>query len=62
MARHLTEQVRSFAEVTSAIARGDLNQKIEIEVMGEMAELKETVNGASWLSLVPSRCCRSGVT
>lgn len=47
MARHLTEQVRSFAEVTSAIARGDLNQKIEIEVMGEMAELKETVNGES---------------
>ncbi|KAA1100079.1 histidine kinase osmosensor [Puccinia graminis f. sp. tritici] len=45
MASNLTSQVRSIATVTSAIAAGDLNHKIEVEVMGEMAELKQTVNG-----------------
>lgn len=47
MASNLTSQVRSIATVTSAIAAGDLNHKIEVEVMGEMAELKQTVNGLS---------------
>jgi HAMP domain-containing protein len=45
LAQKLTSQVRSIATVTSAIAAGDLNHKIEVEVMGEMAELKQTVNG-----------------
>jgi HAMP domain-containing protein/CheY-like chemotaxis protein/signal transduction histidine kinase len=44
MASNLTDQVRSIAEVTTAVANGDLSQKIEIEVKGEIAELKETIN------------------
>ena len=44
MASNLTNQVRSIATVTTAVARGDLTQKVEIQVEGEMATLKETVN------------------
>ena len=44
MASNLTSQVRSIAEVTTAVANGDLSQKIEIEVSGEIAELKTTIN------------------
>ena len=45
MAMNLTNQVRSIAEVTKAVAGGDLTKKIEVEVRGEINELKETVNG-----------------
>ncbi len=45
MAMNLTNQVRSIAEVTKAVAGGDLTKKIEVDVRGEMLELKETVNG-----------------
>ena len=44
MCSSLTDQVRSIAKVTTAVARGDLTQKIDIEVEGEMLTLKETVN------------------
>ena len=44
MCSSLTDQVRSIAKVTSAVARGDLTQKIDIEVEGEMLTLKRTVN------------------
>ena len=44
LAANLTSQVRSIAKVTKAVARGDLSQKVEIQVEGEMATLKETVN------------------
>ena len=44
MCSSLTDQVRSIAKVTTAVARGDLSQKIDIEVEGEMLELKTTVN------------------
>ena len=44
MCANLTNQVRSIATVTTAVARGDLSQKVEIQVEGEMATLKETVN------------------
>ncbi|MBW0480484.1 hypothetical protein O181_020199 [Austropuccinia psidii MF-1] len=44
MASNLTSQVRSISAVTSAIARGDLSQQIEVEAKGEMADLKKTVN------------------
>jgi osomolarity two-component system, sensor histidine kinase NIK1 len=44
MCSSLTDQVRSIAKVTTAVARGDLSQKIDIEVEGEMLTLKETVN------------------
>lgn len=44
MCGSLTNQVRSIATVTTAVARGDLTLKIEIEVQGEMLELKTTVN------------------
>lgn len=40
----LTEQVRTIANVTTAVAKGNLTQKIEIEVEGEMLTLKTTVN------------------
>ncbi|MCZ6679805.1 MAG: HAMP domain-containing protein, partial [Candidatus Poribacteria bacterium] len=45
MASNLTAQVRDIANVTTAVAQGDLSQKITIEVQGEILELKETING-----------------
>ena len=44
MCSSLTDQIRSIAVVTTAVARGDLTQKIEISVEGEMSTLKGTVN------------------
>ncbi len=44
MAGNLTGQVRNIAEVTTAVANGDLSKKISIEVKGEFLELKNTVN------------------
>jgi signal transduction histidine kinase/HAMP domain-containing protein/CheY-like chemotaxis protein len=44
MAANLTGQVRNIAEVTTAIAKGDLSRKITIDVRGEMQELKSTIN------------------
>ena len=44
MADNLTAQVRDIAQVTTAVARGDLSQKITVDVKGELAELKSTVN------------------
>jgi signal transduction histidine kinase/HAMP domain-containing protein/ActR/RegA family two-component response regulator len=44
MAGNLTGQVRNFAMVTTAVANGDLSQKISIDVKGEFLELKNTVN------------------
>ena len=42
---NLTNQVRSIAEVTKSVASGDLTKKVEVDVRGEMLDLKETVNG-----------------
>src|SRR5262245_56637193 len=44
MARNLTEQVRNIADVTKAVANGDLSRKITVDVKGEILELKDTVN------------------
>ncbi|HKQ26353.1 MAG TPA: HAMP domain-containing protein [Burkholderiales bacterium] len=44
MAGNLTSQVRNIAEVTTAVAAGDLSKKITVDVKGEIAELKNTVN------------------
>src|SRR5580658_5305948 len=44
MAANLTSQVRKIADVTTAVANGDLSKKITVDVRGEMAELKSTVN------------------
>src|SRR5207245_2440792 len=44
MASNLTEQVRNIAEVTTAVAHGDLSKKITVDVRGEILELKDTVN------------------
>ena len=44
MANNLTGQVRNIAEVTTAVARGDLSKKITVDVRGEILELKNTVN------------------
>ena len=44
MASNLTSQVRNIADVTTAVAQGDLSRKVTVDVKGEVAELKETVN------------------
>jgi len=44
MAGNLTSQVRNIAEVTTAVANGDLSRKIEVDVKGEILELKNTIN------------------
>ncbi|MGO8763737.1 MAG: HAMP domain-containing protein, partial [Limisphaerales bacterium] len=44
MATNLTAQVRNIAEVTTAVAKGDLSRKITVDVKGEILELKDTIN------------------
>src|SRR5204862_8207118 len=44
LAANLTTQVRNIAEVTTAVARGDLSRKITVDVKGEVLELKVTIN------------------
>jgi signal transduction histidine kinase/HAMP domain-containing protein len=44
LAGNLTTQVRNIAQVTTAVAKGDLSQKITVEARGEVAELKDTIN------------------
>ena len=44
MANNLTSQVRNIADVTTAVARGDLSRKITVDVRGEILQLKETIN------------------
>src|SRR5205085_11314700 len=44
MANNLTTQVRNIAEVTTAVATGDLSKKITVDVNGEILELKNTIN------------------
>src|SRR5207247_1122488 len=44
MARNLTGQVRNIANVTTAVARGDLSKKITVDVKGEILALKDTIN------------------
>ncbi|HEU4553468.1 MAG TPA: HAMP domain-containing protein [Chitinophaga sp.] len=44
MASNLTSQVRNIAEVTTAVANGDLSRKIEVDVKGEILKLKNTIN------------------
>ncbi|GAB3743419.1 HAMP domain-containing protein [Lysobacter olei] len=44
MASNLTAQVRNIAEVTTAVAKGDLSRKIGVDVKGEILELKDTIN------------------
>ena len=44
MAGNLTAQVRNIADVTTAVANGDLSKKITVDVKGEILELKNTIN------------------
>src|SRR5207248_1356017 len=44
MASNLTDQVRSIAEVSTAVAEGDLSQKISVDAKGEVAQLADTIN------------------
>src|SRR5204863_182974 len=44
MASNLTGQVRNIADVTTAVAKGDLSRKITVDVKGEILELKNTIN------------------
>jgi osomolarity two-component system, sensor histidine kinase NIK1 len=52
MAWNLTTQVRSIAAVTKAVASGDLSQMVDVDVQGEMLDLKVTVN--SMVEQVPN--------
>lgn len=45
LAGNLTMQVRSIAEVTKAVAQGDLSRQIDVDARGEILDLKNTVNG-----------------
>ena len=44
MASNLTDQVRNIAQVTTAVAQGDLSKKITVDARGEILELKDTIN------------------
>ncbi|HYN83230.1 MAG TPA: HAMP domain-containing protein [Gemmatimonadaceae bacterium] len=44
MASNLTSQIRNIADVTTAVAKGDLSRKITVDVQGEILELKQTIN------------------
>src|SRR5205814_6381956 len=44
MASNLTSQVRNIAQVTTAVAQGDLSKKITVDARGEILELKDTIN------------------
>ena len=44
MAGNLTDQVRNIADVTTAVAKGDLSKKIDVDVKGEFLTLKNTIN------------------
>ena len=44
MAANLTGQVRNIAQVTTAVAKGDLSQKVAVEAKGEVAALADTIN------------------
>src|SRR2546425_3904206 len=44
MASNLTGQVRNIAEVTTAVANGDLSKKVTVDVQGEILQLKDTIN------------------
>jgi HAMP domain-containing protein len=59
MCDNLTTQVRTIARVTTAVAEGDLTQKVDIPVQGEMATLKHTVNSmVDQLSIFASEVTR----
>ncbi len=57
MAGNLTGQVRNIAEVTTAVARGDLSRKITVDVKGEILELKNTIN--TMVDPIERFCCGS---
>ncbi len=54
MATNLTGQVRNIAEVTTAVANGDLSKKITVDVRGEILELKNTMKRLTPGSLITS--------
>jgi HAMP domain-containing protein len=59
MANNLTYQVRNIAQVTKAVAGGDLSKKIDVDAQGEILELKSTINTmVDQLSLVASEVSR----
>lgn len=61
MAMNLTQQVRSIADVTRAVAEGDLSRKIDVQVKGEMLDLKVRPGACAPLSErsapVADACC-----
>src|SRR5688572_10115711 len=62
LASNLTNQVRNIALVTTAVANGDLSQKITVDVRGEVLELKDTINNmVDRLRVIGSESWRVGV-
>ncbi|MEE1826631.1 HAMP domain-containing protein, partial [Streptomyces sp. BE20] len=59
MAFMLTDQVRNIAQVTTAVARGDLSQKIQVDAQGEILELKNTITEERRVGKEWARQCRS---
>ena len=55
MCGNLTDQVRNIAQVTTAVARGDLSRKITVDVRGEILQLKETLNTMVLMVFLSSR-------
>ena len=61
MASNLTDQVRSISEVTKAVAMGDLGRLVNVDVQGEMLDLKMTVNQMVCSSPSPFLVLKRGV-
>jgi hypothetical protein len=62
MASNLTNQVRTIASVTRAVAEGDLSQTVDVDVQGEMLALKNTVNSMVQQVYIEINCAEPRVT
>lgn len=62
MASNLTDQVRSISKVTKVVALGDLSKTVEVDVQGEMLDLKMTVNSIQGAIIYSCERSHEGVT
>jgi nitrogen fixation/metabolism regulation signal transduction histidine kinase len=62
MANNLTSQVRNIAQVTTAVAQGDMSKKIDVDARGEILELKRTRPGQHVHALPAVRAARRAGT
>lgn len=61
MASNLTDQVRSISEVTKAVAHGDLDKLVDVDVQGEMLDLKMTVHALHLATTVVRKLIHSSL-